>query len=76
MKCSYVARFLGVKFESTLSFRDPISAICSSGYYYLRNTEVVRKYLPRHSFLGLIYEFVIHASLDVIQLCSDPITKG
>lgn len=52
------ARNLGVKFDSTLSFKDQISQICSSGYYYLRNIQAVRKYLPRDCLLGLIHAFV------------------
>ena len=36
VKSSQSARNLGVKFDATLSYKDHISSICSSGYRHLR----------------------------------------
>jgi hypothetical protein len=52
------ARNLGVKFDSTLSFKDHISTVCSSAYIYLRNIRAVGKFLPCDNLLGLIHAFV------------------
>ena len=54
------ARNLGVKFDSTLSFHDQITAVCRSGYMHLRNINAVAtcKYLPRDTLLGLVHAFV------------------
>ena len=58
MQSIQFARILGVEFDSTLSCRDHISAVCNSGNHCLCNIEAVRKYLPRESLLGLIHAFV------------------
>jgi hypothetical protein len=52
------ARNIGVVFDSTMSMKKHIDAICSSGWFHLKNIGKVRRYLNTETTQMLVHAFV------------------